>query len=94
MPAIELGADMGIEKAGDLKDSLIDELDADGLLEIDGSQVERVHCASLQVLTAFMRERQALGHKSRIVEPSTVFLDAVNVLALKTALGLSEPGDH
>ncbi|MBD8524716.1 STAS domain-containing protein [Pseudomarimonas arenosa] len=91
---IELGSDMGIEKAGDLKDSLLDELNSDGLLEIDCSQVERVHCASLQVLTAFVRERQALGHKSRIIEPSSVFNDAVNVLALKTALGMTEPGDH
>lgn len=94
MPTIELGSDLGIEKAGDLKDSLLDELDADGLLEIDGSQVERLHCASLQVLAAFVRERTALGHKSRIIEPSTAFQDAVNVLALKTALGFPEPGDH
>ena len=94
MPTIELGSDLGIEKAGDLKDALLDELDSDGLLEIDGSQVERVHCASLQVLSAFMLERRALGHKSHITEPSTALADAVHVLALTTALGLPEPGDH
>lgn len=94
MPPIELGQDLGIERAGDLRDQLLEQLDSGRSVVIDGSTVDRVHGASLQVLAAFFNDRHAAGRKTRINAPSTTLVDAARVMALTTALGLSEPGDQ
>jgi anti-anti-sigma regulatory factor len=94
MPPIELGNDLGIERAGDLKEQLASQLDSGRSVVIDGSGVERVHGAGLQLLTAFIRDRQTAGRKTRIDSPSPALVDAARVLALTTALGLSESGEQ
>lgn len=94
MPPIELGTDIGIERASDLKDQLLGQLETGRSVVLDGSQVERVHGASLQLLAAFVREREEAGRKTRIDAPSPALVDAARVLALTTALGLPESGDE
>lgn len=94
MPPIELGADLGIERAADIKEMLAEQLDSGRSVVLDGSAVERVHCASLQVISAFMRERESAGKKTRIESPSPALVDSARVLALTTALGLPESGDE
>jgi anti-anti-sigma regulatory factor len=94
MPPIELGSDLGIERAGDLKDQLLAQLESGRSVVLDGSQVERVHGAGLQLLAAFVREREEAGRKTRIDAPSPALVDAARVLALTTALGLPESGDE
>lgn len=94
MPPIELGNDLGIERAGDLKEQLAGQLDSGRSVVIDASAVERVHGAGLQVLAAFIRERHAAGRKTRIESPTPALVDAARVLALTTALGLSESGEQ
>lgn len=94
MPPIELGTDLGIERASDLKDQLLTQLESGRSVVLDGSQVERVHGAGLQLLAAFVREREEAGRKTRIDAPSPALVDAARVLALTTALGLPESGDE
>lgn len=94
MPPIELGSDLGIERASDLKDQLLAQLESGRSVVLDGSQVERVHGAGLQLLAAFVREREEAGRKTRIDAPSPALVDAARVLALTTALGLPESGDE
>lgn len=94
MPPLELGPDLGIERAAELKEMLAGQLESGRSVVLDLSQVERIHSASLQLLTAFVRERQSAGRKTRIANPSAAFEDAAGVLALHSALGLPEPGDE
>ena len=94
MPPIDLGSDLGIERASDLKDQLLAQLESGRSVVLDGSQVERVHGAGLQLLAAFVREREEAGRKTRIDAPSPALVDAARVLALTTALGLPESGDE
>jgi len=94
MASIDLGSDLGIERASDLKDLLAAKLGSVQTLELGGARVERIHSASLQLLCAFVRERDKAGHKTRIADPSPALVDAARVLALTTALGLPESGDE
>lgn len=94
MPPIEMGSDLGIERAADLKEKLLAQFESGRSVVLDGSQVERVHCASLQLLASFARERDEAGRKTRIDSPSPALIDAARVLALTTALGLPESGDE
>jgi anti-anti-sigma regulatory factor len=94
MPPIELGTDLGIERASDLKEQLLAQLESGRSVVLDGAQVERVHGAGLQLLAAFVREREEAGRKTRIDAPSPALVDAARVLALTTALGLPESGDE
>lgn len=94
MPPLELGPDLGIEGAADLKDTLGGQLESGRSVVLDLSRAERIHSASLQLLCAFVRERQAAGRKTRIANPSPAFEEAARVLALSSALGLAESGDE
>jgi len=94
MPPIELGPDLGIERAGDLREQLLDQVESGRSVVLDGAAVERVHGAGMQVLAAFFRDRHAAGRKTRIESPSPSLVDAARVMALTTELGLSEPGDQ
>ena len=94
MPPLELGPDLGIERAAELKETLSAQLDSGRSVVLDLSATERIHSASLQLIATFVRERQAAGRKTRIANPSTAFADAANVLALTSALGLPESGDE
>jgi anti-anti-sigma regulatory factor len=94
MPPLELGPDLGIERAAELKEMLAGQVESGRSVVLDLSRAERIHSASLQLLTAFIRERQTAGRKTRIANPSAAFDDAAGVLALRSALGLSEPGDE
>ncbi len=94
MPPIELGQDLGIEHAGDLREQLLPHIETGRSVVLDASAVERVHGAGMQVLAAFFRDRQAAGRKTRLDSPSNTLVDAARVMALTNDLGLSEPGDQ
>lgn len=94
MPPIELGNDLGIERAGDLKEQLAAQLGSGRAVVLDGSAVERVHGAGMQVLAAFIRDRQAAGRKTRIESPAPALVDAARVMALTTDLGLNQSGEQ
>lgn len=94
MPPLELGPDLGIERATELKETLAGQFDSGRSVVIDLSQAERIHSASLQLITAFVRDRQAVGRKTRIANPSPAFEEAASALALTSALGLPESGDE
>jgi anti-anti-sigma regulatory factor len=94
MPPLELGPDLGIERAAELKEALAGQFEAGRVVVLDASHVERIHSASLQLLCAFVRDRLDAGRKTRIANPSTAFVDAASVLAMAQALGLPESGEE
>ncbi len=85
-----LQADLGIEQVADLQEVLQRHLD-DEVLELSGADVRRVHTAGLQLLLAFIRDRAARGHVTKITLPSPTLVDAARQLALAESLGVDLP---
>jgi anti-anti-sigma regulatory factor len=63
-------------------------LDASGPVQIDGSGVERVDTATLQLLVAFVRELRAEARAVQWVDCSAVLRRAASSLGLESALSL------
>ncbi|GIX36213.1 MAG: hypothetical protein KatS3mg126_1992 [Lysobacteraceae bacterium] len=93
MPPLDLGKDLGIERAEELKQQLLEQVESGRSVVLDGASVERVHGAAMQLLAAFFREREAAGRKTRIDAPSSALSEAARVMALSGILGLPESGD-
>lgn len=90
MSSVAIGPDLGIEAAADLKALLLPHLESKRAVVLDASAVERVHSASLQLLHAFIRDRQKAGRKTSIERCATTLQDAARLLGMTAALGLDE----
>lgn len=88
MAVVTLHSDLGIEHSSALKDALAPHLAAEEG-RVDGSAVERVHAASLQVLTAWWRDREAAGLQTGWSACSERLRSAAASLGLDTVLGLA-----
>jgi ABC-type transporter Mla MlaB component len=84
---LELQADLGIEHVAELQAALAPHLATEAPLELDGSQVRRVHTAGLQLLHAFVRERAGAGRSTTLTQASPALDEAVRLLALEASLG-------
>jgi len=89
MSSVPLGEDLGIEASADLKDRLAACLGQAGVLQLDGSQVRRVHTAGMQVLCALFRSRRASGLCTELHGSSEALRDAARLLGLSAELGLA-----
>ncbi|MFN7552468.1 MAG: STAS domain-containing protein [Pseudomonadota bacterium] len=88
MRTFVLDADLGIEAASGLRDTLAPAVAARRPVAIDGSSVARLHCASMQVLVAFAMARSAAGRSTRISDPAPILRDAARALGMTRTLGL------
>ncbi len=68
---------------------LAERLDESGNVQIDGSGVERIDTATLQLLAAFVRDLRADARSVEWIECSPVLRRAANSLGLDSALGLA-----
>ncbi len=68
---------------------LAERLDESGPVQIDGSGVERVDTATLQLLAAFVRDLRAEARAIEWVDCSPALLRAAGSLGLESALSLS-----
>ena len=87
--ALNLPADLGIEKAAELHALLAPYVDAPGPVALAASGVSRLHTAGLQVLAAFVRTRAAAGRATVLQDPSTELRGAAARLGLAAHLGLN-----
>lgn len=85
MTNVELPADLGIESSNDLKQLLQPAVAIDGLVQLDGQAVSRLHCASLQLLAAFVLARRQSQQPTRITA-SHVLTQAIALLGLQPLL--------
>ena len=88
MGVVTLHSDLGIERCAELKDTLAPHLAA-GRSSVDGAAVERVHAASLQLLTAWWRDREAAGLHTEWSGCSETLQSAARTLGLEALLGLA-----
>lgn len=88
MDTVHLGDDLGIEASTALKERLAPYLPQAHPVVLDGTQVQRVHTASLQVLCAFFASRGGSGHATELQGCSAALGDAARLLGLAAVLGL------
>jgi len=89
MPPLSLDHDLGIETCAVLKQRLADHLQHPAPLQLDGSTIERVHAASLQLLCALFRTREHAGLETQWIGASPILREAARLLGLSAMLGLS-----
>jgi anti-anti-sigma regulatory factor len=85
MTIVELPADLGIESATDLKQLLLPAVDIDTEVQLDGQAVSRLHCASLQLLAAFVMARSQ-GKRPTRINASQALTQALGLLGLQALL--------
>ena len=91
MPTVELSPEWGIEAAADLQSALAPHLEAADEVVLAVPEARRVHSASLQLLLAFVRDRNTAGRATRIAPCADPLRDAAHLLGLGPALGLPAP---
>lgn len=85
---IELGKTLGIREAAELRERLLAAIEA-GPLVLDGSAVERVDSAGLQLLVSLQRSLAARGETLTYRGVSTALADAATVLGVGDACCLT-----
>jgi anti-anti-sigma regulatory factor len=88
MASVDLGPDLGIESAAELKDKLKPHVAKAKSVVLAAGDVRRVHTAGLQLLVAFVQARQQAGRDTRIDPCSDTLRDAASLLGLAELFGL------
>jgi ABC-type transporter Mla MlaB component len=83
-----LAAECMVSEAGSLKERLAALLEEPQAVTIDVSALQRIDTASLQVITAFVRERAGAGRAVEWQGTAPVLLTAVQLLGLTSLLKL------
>jgi anti-anti-sigma regulatory factor len=84
--AFALPAECTLAGAADLKTNLAPLVSHGAPVTLDGSSVQRIDTASLQLLVAFMRDRRANGLPVEWAGQAPAFRDALSLLGLSAAL--------
>lgn len=87
---LKLGANCTVRDCSQLKSELLDLLAHREPVAIDVGGVERIDTAAMQVLCAFVRDRQASGGQVRWIGQAPGFAAAVRLLGLQKALGVPD----
>lgn len=87
---IRLPAELGIESASDLHRELAARVDDAEPVVLDGSEVARVHTASLQLVCLFCRDRRNGGRETHWKAPSTALKSAAALLGVTTLMNLAK----
>lgn len=86
--ALALPSSCTVKDAADLKALLCSQLDSPDCVVLDVANVERIDTAALQLLCAFVRDRQARGRTVQWHGNSTALHEACDLLAIRGLLGL------
>ena len=86
---LKLDADLGIDHTANLRAQLASRFDDAGPVVFDGSDVQRVHTATLQLFLMFCRDRRAAGRSTVWRHPSSSLQAAAKVLGLVPSLELA-----
>jgi len=90
MTPIKLPHDLGIANAVDLKQQLTACLNKPEQILLDGSQIQRIHTASLQILSAFFSSRNQSSLETAWSGTSTALCEATSVSGLSNILKLPD----
>ena len=80
---------MVIAQVGDFHERLCSLLDETQKIGLKAAEVNVIDTANLQLIFAFMRDRQSRGRETVIYKPSDTFMQSVRMLGMETCLGLN-----
>lgn len=86
---LKLDADLGIDHTASLRAQLASRIDDAAPVIFDGSEVQRVHTATLQLFLMFCQSRYAAGRQTAWHNPSPSLQAAAKVLGLAPSLQLA-----
>jgi ABC-type transporter Mla MlaB component len=86
---VTLSSNASLRDAGALKDALVRVLDRQATVTLDARAVERVDTATLQLLAAFVRDRQMMSRQCVWHAAPAALIEAARLLGFTAALGLS-----
>ena len=87
---IKLDANLGIEQAAALHETLKQRVDDADLVQFDASELQRIHTAALQLFCLFCRDRRSAGHSVEFLRPSESLRKAAALLGATTLLQLAK----
>jgi ABC-type transporter Mla MlaB component len=87
---IKLDANLGIEQAAALHETLKQRVDDTDLVQFDASELQRIHTAALQLFCLFCRDRRRAGHSVEFLRPSESLRNAAALLGATTLLQLAK----
>ncbi len=87
---VKLPADLGIEQAGSLRETLLKNLNDARNVTLDASEIQRIHAAALQLFCMFCKDRRAAGREVSWREPSLALRSAATLLGATTLLSLGQ----
>ena len=87
---IRLDANLCIEQAATLHDTLKQRVDDADLVQIDASELQRIHTAALQLFCLFCRDRRSAGRGVEFLNPSESLRNAAALLGATTLLQLAK----
>ncbi|MER2527634.1 MAG: STAS domain-containing protein [Candidatus Competibacter denitrificans] len=90
MTLIECQPELDIALVSDLRQRLLDALQAGEPLEIEASAIRRAHTAALQVFLSAFVEARSLGISISWRNPSPALLEGARLLGLVDGLGLTD----
>lgn len=86
---LKLDADLGIDHTASLRAQLAARIDDAAPVIFDGSEVQRVHTATLQLFLMFCQSRYAAGRQTVWHNPSPSLQAAAKVLGLASTIQLA-----
>lgn len=88
--SIPLPPELGIEQADSLRETLMARVHDTETVELNASELQRIHTAALQLFCMFCRDRRTAGRETRWHEPSPVLRSAAALLGATTLLSLGK----
>jgi anti-anti-sigma regulatory factor len=86
--AVPLPPELGIDQADSLRGILMARVDDEQPVQLDASEIQRIHTAALQLFCMFCRDRRSAGRETVWHEPSPVLRSAAALLGATTLLSL------
>ena len=90
IPLVVLPANCTLRETAELKSALLQWLDSTDSVQLDVSALQRIDTAAMQVLCAFVRDRQARNLPFTWEGSSAALTDATRLLGVAGLLGLHE----
>ena len=87
---LKLGTSSGIAQAGELKDRLAKLFERKSAVTLDGSELERIDTAILQLLACFARDAKQRGITVKWKGPSESARASISLVGIEQALGIPE----
>lgn len=87
---VKLPAELGIEQAGSLRETLMKNLNDVRNVTLDATEIQRIHAAALQLFCMFCKDRRAAGRDVSWREPSLALRGAATLLGASTLLSLGQ----